>query len=258
MRLKIDSGVSLAALSRQLDEDGFIHMESVLSANELAAAREDIATYIERHGKIDRDLFDPEQWDCPVAYSVATDPSVESHLHSLAFQETGQLRQGGYVRRVLRIFSGPGSVLSKPKWHYDGCSITMVVPIVMPEDGSGGFAAFPNSRPHRRSFVATLAEKQVYELNLLRPWINRRFRKNQAAKTIKFIPGDAYIFRGYRTLHSIMPLSPASLRVSVLLQYGRPYGTDNKLIHAARTAKHRYLHMRGGTKPSAPTRIHAS
>lgn len=242
---------SVADVARRLDEDGFVRLEHVLSDAELALVRKDVDSYLDRHGRVDRDLFDLQDWECPVAYALATDPDVERLLEALAHDETTPPGRPGYVRRVFRIFSSPGSRLSKPQWHYDGCSITMIVPLIMPEDGSGGFAALPNNRPHRQSRLTTLAEKQVCELGVLRPWINRRFRKSPAARKVTLVPGDAYLFRGYRTLHSVMPLTPHSLRASILLQYGEPYGADSRLLGAARRAKHHYLHLRGGTKPGA-------
>ena len=232
MREQRRSSVIAANLGRHdghtradLERTGLVRLPGVVPPEWLAEARADVDGFLSRHGSGEHSLVDADRWDCPTIAELAVDERVESFLHSLTPPSASEAPGfAGYRQRVLRILDG-SAVDSPPfDWHYDANAVTMLVPVVVPE-GAGDLALFPDQRPHRRS--ATVA----------------------AAFTVHLTPGDVYVFRGYRSLHATLPWPTDTLRVTLLLQYGHPYGAEGSALQAVRNRRNAMRKRRTGQQP---------
>jgi hypothetical protein len=213
------------------DTEGILWMSGAVSEQWLRDARDEAHRYIAHHGSGDHDLADPSRWDCPSINEFVDDPRLTSFLASLTKGQSS----GGYHRCVLRILDGSGGVHGRPYvWHYDGCAVTMIVPIVVPADGSGALALFPSNRPHRRSATFSAAENLVVKSWPYARLIRRRFDDQPARHTFPLQLGDAYVFCGYRTLHGTLPWPAGTWRVTLVIHYGNPYGTENWFLRRGR------------------------
>ena len=222
-------------LRRDLDRDGLVRLNGVISTEWLTSARADIDDYLARHGSGEHSLVDTDRWECPTIAELAVDERIESLLHSLtSFPDAAEPSYGGYRQRVLRILDGSGVNSPAFDWHYDANAVTMLVPIVVPDDGSGQVAMFPDHRPHRRWATLSAIERLLVHNSIYGRRLRRRYHRDPSAYTVPLTPGDAYLFRGYRTLHATLPWPPNTLRVTLLLQYGHPYGQDGPIAQAVR------------------------
>ena len=221
-----------------LDQHGLASLDGIFSADWLNAARTEVDAYRARHGRQEHNLTDVESWECPSIAALAEDPRVERFLHSLtSFPESAGSEYAGYQQRVLRILDG-SDVDSPPfDWHYDSNAVTMLVPIVVPADGTGRVAIFPDHRPHRPWATLSAAERLLVHNHRYGRRMRRRYEDAPSAFTIPLVPGDAYLFRGYRALHAVLPWSKDTLRVTLVLQYGHPYGAEGGLVRAVRARR---------------------
>lgn len=252
------SGVVAANLARHLghtradlDRTGLVRLSGVIAPEWLSAARTDVEGFIGRHGSGEHSLIDTDEWDCPTIAELAVDERVEAFLHSLAPAELSALPGfAGYRQRVLRILDG--SALDSPPydWHYDANAVTMLIPIVVPE-GAGDLALFPDHRPHRRSATVGAVERLLVHGRSYGRRLRRRFDRDPAACTVRLTPGDAYVFRGYRALHATLPWPTDTLRVTLLLQYGHPYGAEGRLMQAVRTRRNAIRRRRTAAAPDS-------
>jgi hypothetical protein len=218
-----------------LDRDGLVRLTGVIPPEWLTSARAGVDEYLAGHGSGEHSLVDPEHWQCSTIAELALDERVESFLHSLTFiAETEKPGFAGYRQRVLRILDG-SAVDSPPfDWHYDANAVTMLIPIVIPDDGSGQVAMFPDHRPHRRSATLSAAERLFVHNKVYGRRLRRRYESDPEAFTLRLNPGDVYLFRGYRALHATLPWPSSTLRVTLLLQYGHPYGPEGPVLQAVR------------------------
>jgi hypothetical protein len=216
-----------------LERQGLARLPGAIPPEWLTAARADIDRYLFCHGSGEHSLVDTDRWECPTITELAVDERVESFLHSLTSLPE---RPGyaGYRQRVLRILDGSGVDSPPFDWHYDANAITMLIPIVMPDNGSGKVALFPDHRPHRRSASLSAAERLLVHNKIYGRRLRQRFDRDPAAFTVPLTPGDVYLFRGYRSLHATLPWPQDTLRVTLLLQYGHPYGQEGPLLQATR------------------------
>jgi hypothetical protein len=218
-----------------LDRDGLVALRGVITSEWLSAARGEVDAYLVRHGRREHNLTNADPWECPTIVALAQDGSVEGFLHSLtSLPESPDSGYAGYQQRVLRILDGSNVETPPFDWHYDSNAVTMLVPIVVPADGTGQVAIFPDHRPHRPWAALSAAERLLVHNQMYGRRMRRRYADDPSAFTVSLVPGDAYLFRGYRALHSVLPWSKDTLRVTLVLHYGRPYGAEGPVIRAVR------------------------
>jgi len=221
-----------------LDRQGLVRLTGVIPPEWLAAARADVDRYLAEHGPGEHSLVDTDRWGCPTISELAVDEQVAAFLHALTgLPEAAEAGYAGYRQRVLRILDG--SAIDSPPfdWHYDANAVTMLVPIVIPGDGTGHLALYPDHRPHRRWATVGAAERLLVHNPLYGRRLRRRFDRDPAASTVDLTPGDVYLFRGYRALHATLPWPSNTLRVTLLLQYGHPYGPEGPIVRAVRSRR---------------------
>jgi hypothetical protein len=234
-----------------LDRTGFVRLSGIVPPDWLAAARADVDAYLARHGPGEHSLTDTDRWECPTIAELAVDERVEAVLHSWAFPQGAPPSHAGYRLRVLRILDG-SAVDSPPfDWHYDANALTMLVPIVIPDDGSGHVALFPDHRPHRRWATLSAAERLLVHNKIYERRLRRRYESDPAAHTVALTPGEVYLFRGYRALHATLPWPSNTLRVTLLLQYGHPYGPEGSFVRAVRARRNTIRKRRTDGAPIA-------
>jgi len=218
-----------------LDRRGLVSLDGIIAAEWLAAARSEVAAYLARHGQREHNLTDVDFWECPTIAALAEDRRVETFLHSMtSFPESAGSDYAGYQQRVLRILDGSDADSPPFDWHYDANAVTMLIPIVVPADGTGRVAIFPDNRPHRPWATVSAAERLLVHNHMYGRRMRRRYEGDPPAFTLPLVPGDAYLFRGYRALHSVLPWPTDTMRVTLVLQYGHPYGREGSVFQAVR------------------------
>jgi hypothetical protein len=240
-----DPVVSAAAIADEIEMTGAACLESFVSDDWLDEAREYIRTYLpmDRH-----ELFieDPHAAKAEFVSRLVGDPRLESLLESVAAADCPPPNRDASIETALRILDGPGP--DKPMWfHYDATVITVVVPIVIPNASpgmSGELLICPNRRPYRRFAIANIVEKFVSQNDFYRKRFVRKLGHD--GKVIPLVPGNAYLFWGYRTYHATLPCPPDTLRVTLVLHYGALHH-GNRLLSAAKSARRRMRNLRRPT-----------
>lgn len=234
--LLFDGPLGAGEIASRLDDAGMVRLAGAVPPAILAEAQEEVADYVARHGGGDHDLLDHREWECPTLQAMATSERIEHLLQSIdahqAVSSTSEDR--GYNRRVLRIHDGTGATRSNPYvWHYDASTLTLHVPITIPGGDAGDLAAFPGHRPAVRKATTSVREKVQPPAR----WAARTFAADPVRHTVALIPGDAYVFHGYRTLHTGLPWPAGAVRANVILHYGYP--KESTLLRTARSVQKR-------------------
>lgn len=237
-----DRSVTATEVANEIEATGTACLESFVSDEWLESAREFISAYLpmDRH-----ELYfeHPEAAKVEFISRLAADSGLKQLLESIATAASPPVRRDQSINTALRILEGPGP--DKPLWfHYDGTVITVVVPIVIPTGTpglSGELVICPNRRPYRRFAITNIVEKFVSQNDFYRKRFVRKLGDDK--KVIPLVPGNAYLFWGYRTYHATLPCQPDELRVTVMLHYGAIHGT-NRLQVLAKSLYHRMRELR--------------
>ena len=110
------------------------------------------------------------------------------------------------------------------RFHFDSYLLTVLVPISIPSEGAPGhLLMFPSMRSVRSSYLHSMWDKLWIDV----PSAQRRFaaaaRRRERAVAIRMVPGDAYLFWGYRSLHTNEGCDPGVLRATALMHFGDPH-----------------------------------
>ncbi len=229
-----DFDVSPAKVAEEIETSGAACLQAVVTEDWLKAARETIGSYLPLNGSHELLIHDPDASEGSFVHRLVGDPRLTLLLDSVAAAGCPWFSADGRIDTTLRILAGPGP--NKPLWfHYDGTVITFVVPIVIPNAGpgtSGELILCPNRRPYRRSAIANIVEKSVSQNDVYRKRFIRKL--GQEGKVVPLVPGNVYLFWGYRTYHATLPCPPDALRATMILHYGALHG-GNRMLTAAQS-----------------------
>jgi hypothetical protein len=142
---------------------------------------------------------------------------------------TGQQSQETTLQQTLRCLTGNGGRRESLIFHYDSFVLTTIMPVCMPEEGeSGDLLMIPNRRPLRSNYALNLLDKLLVD----NKWVQRRLasrfnRDSEAFTRIRMEPGNLYLFWGYRSLHTNLPVAPDALRATAVFHYHNVHGKSS-------------------------------
>lgn len=223
--LNIDEA-TIQRLVVDMNAQGHAMIEGALTADELAELR----AYVDQQGqRHNNQYFAYHGYQAlegsPLAALGKSPDFVASlgRLHQLATGHTAASRQ---VFPVLRCVQGGSGLKESNAFHYDATLITLLIPIFTPTEGEqrGDLVMFPNLRRVRGSVLFNIVEKAVLQNKLTRRLMSWGIKRGWLKPTtLRIVPGNVYLFWGYRSLHANEPCSPQFCRATALMHYGDPH-----------------------------------
>lgn len=214
----------------EMEQQGFSVIEGFLSEEQLEAARQHVNYEVERH---EHEYFALQGQDAvkgSIFEQVSVSPQVTNLFRQIYSSGIGQPPRSPEIFPALRCLQGNTGKRESYYFHYDAAALTALIPLVTPTEGRycGDFIFFPNLRAIRSNLYVNILEKAVMQNTLTQKLITFAVKRGwlKPAK-IKIVPGNAYFFWGYRSLHANEPCDPKALRSTVLLHYGEPHSRDN-------------------------------
>lgn len=130
------------------------------------------------------------------------------------------------IFQVLRCVQGVSGRRESNCFHYDASLVTVLLPIEIPQDGTdrGDLILFPNLRRIRSSVYLNVLEKALLQNALSRKLISAAIKRRLLRpEKLQLVPGNLYLFWGYRSLHANEPCDPATRRATAIFHYGDPH-----------------------------------
>lgn len=158
--------------------------------------------------------------------SLGGEPHFLRMLADIHRQGTGRDAYRQTVQTVLRCVQGRSGRHESNCFHYDASLLTALLPLDIPTEGQarGDLLLFPNSRRVRSSVLANVIEKAMLQNRLTRWLICLAIRRRWLApQRLTLVPGNLYLFWGYRSLHANEPCDPAQRRATAIFHYGDPH-----------------------------------
>lgn len=240
MAAMADLELSIPEIAEVLDRTGYICLENVISPDWLKGSREDVQARIAEYGEHDFCVIRPSHENDTPEHRLVNDPAVRALLENLAMARCGRGNAAnGEIYDVLRVLTGLEREVTSFQFHYDAAVITMLVPIFIPNAGtgkSGELIIFPNRRPFRRSVLLNIFEKVISQNRFYRKRVMREFDRAPEKHLVQLKPGNVYMFWGYRTFHGNGPCAPNTVRATLLLHYGNPH-RGNPILTAVKSVR---------------------
>ena len=179
--------------------------------------------------------------DLPFLRQLTADANLRALFESVAAMANPEAIDDDKVECALRVIDG-ADPLGRPLWfHYDASVLTVVLPIIVPDAGlgqSGELVICPNHRPYRRRALTNVVEKAIVQSDFYRRRFLKRLNWRRDAELVPLVPGNAYLFWGYRSYHATMPVAAGHKRVTVILHY-RDVHAKSRIVKYAKEFRHR-------------------
>ena len=215
----------IALVARNINDVGFGVLPDVLSEADLQLLRQTIFEAEEAPQERYERLQKNGTWVGTALEVLPRSPSFVSLCQKICAFGMGTASQDTSFYQVFRCLQGDVAQKHSYLFHYDTYVLTVLVPIIIPEEGMrGDLLLFPNTRPIRRTYVHNLLDKTLVDNPLSRKLLRlAAIGKRMGVTTVRLRPGNLYLFWGYRTIHANEPCDPNKTRATALIHFCDPY-----------------------------------
>jgi hypothetical protein len=216
-----------ASLVQEMEQNGYAVLNDFLTNDQLIQAR----TYLMQEvNQRDREFFaihGVEAMEGSPLAGLATSTAFRQLLADLYRVGAGVTAcDDEQIFPVIRCLQGKSGLKESHFYHFDATLVTALVPLFIPSGDAncGDLISFPNIRGARRNVVVNILEKAILHNKLSQKFTAMAVKRGWLKPiTLKLVPGNAYLFWGYRSLHANDQCDPHKLRATALYHFGDPH-----------------------------------
>jgi hypothetical protein len=215
-------------LVHELDTKGFTWLPNYVEDDALARMQMFVASAVDRSSQEYIHFKGPESLCGSGLDQLSSSPSFVKLMYDLFEHGTGKPAMKQEFYQVLRCLTGNSGRKHSMIFHYDSYVVTALIPIQIPSQGrSGDLLIYPNTRKLRSTYLFNVIDKIL----LGNPLTQKILRtcvgiKKLSPAHIKMVPGNLYLFWGYRSIHTNEPCDPDKVRATALFHYGNPHSRN--------------------------------
>ena len=221
----IDININSSILD-EMDTKGFCCIANFLTSEQLSLLQENVRLDAEKHQGQYFAHHGGDAIEGTLLGALGAAPGFREALGDVYRAGAGRNAYSSEILKVLRCVQGDSGRRESNCFHYDASLVTVLLPIEIPQEGidRGDLIMFPNLRRVRWSVLLNVLEKALLQNALSRKLISAAIRHRLLQpQRLQLIPGNLYLFWGYRTLHANEPCDPASRRATAIFHYGDPH-----------------------------------
>ncbi len=218
---------SAAAQAADIDRNGFAVIEHYISPEELDRARAYVELQAASRGGEYFCIHGFEALQDSLAGSLALAAPFKERLSELYRIQAGREPVATeQIFPVIRCLQGRSGLKQSHFYHFDATAVTALLPLIIPTEGEhcGDLLIFPNLRRIRFNALRNVIEKAILHNTVSQKLVALAVRRGWLKPIrLKLVPGNLYLFSGYRSLHANDECDPAMLRATILLHFGNPH-----------------------------------
>ncbi|UPQ82194.1 hypothetical protein M0M42_17605 [Pseudomonas knackmussii] len=218
---------SAATQTAEIDRNGFTVIENYISPDELEQGRAFIEQQAARHEGEYFAIHGIEALSGSIASALALSAPLKELLADLYRLQSG--REAAATEQVfpaVRCLQGRTGLRQSHFYHFDATAVTALLPLYIPTEGEhcGDLIIFPNVRRVRFNALRNVIEKAVLHNTASQKLVAFAVRRGWLKPIrLKLVPGNLYLFSGYRSLHANDECAPDLLRATMLFHFGNPH-----------------------------------
>ena len=215
----------LKSLVADMNRDGFAMLPDYLHQDDLAHLQHYVTATVDQAGGEYVGLDGAEKMRGTMLTAIAETPAFLHLMHRVYELGTGKKAPLQALYQVLRCISGKSGAVHSYMFHYDSYMVTALVPILIPQTGNAGHLVMvPNTRRLRSFYIVNLLDKMLLDNRLTQKLLKWGLKsKKFGLKQVAMVPGNLYLFWGYRTVHANEPCDPDAIRSTALFHFADPH-----------------------------------
>lgn len=238
VKLQDISDNDVAQIALAIERDGVAVISSFIDDTTLARLRQMVFRIVDGNGGKYAALTGKAEIASTPLEHIGAAPNFLNLMHRVYENGQGHTAPTQSLYQVLRCLSGTSGLRHAYFFHYDSYVVTALLPIVIPKDGlTGDLVMKPNHRRVRGSYLANLIDKLLVDNLFAQKYFRHQTESRKGGfMKIKIVPGNLYLFWGYRSLHANEPCDPSTTRATALFHFGDPHA-DSRLRKLTGRAK---------------------
>jgi len=220
--------VSAREVSRAVDDmntKGYACLLNYIPPDDLERMRSFVSSAIRKSGNEYVHFNGPDAVTGSGLDELSRSSTFKKLIRDIHLLGTGRPLASDECYQVLRCLTGNSGQKNSLIFHYDSYIVTALVPIQIPVQGrAGDLLMYPNTRTIRSAYLFNAMDKLILDnpitQRVLRACVNG---KNFAPERVHVVPGNLYLFWGYRSIHTNEPCDPDKVRATALFHYSNPH-----------------------------------
>lgn len=216
-----------AQWAAEIDSNGFAVLENYLSPAVLEQGRAFIEQQAANHHGEYFAMHGIEALGGSIMATLAMSAPFKEMMADLYRHQTGQDPSAAeQIFPVIRCLQGRGGLRQSHFYHFDATAVTALLPLFIPTEAEhcGDLIIFANIRPVRFNALRNVIEKALLHNTLSQKLVAFAVKRGWLRPIrLKLVPGNLYLFSGYRSLHANDQCDPAMLRATTLFHFGNPH-----------------------------------
>lgn len=220
---------TIPGLVAQIEKSGFAVIPDYIAPVNLAHLQSFVEEKVAAAGGEYVGLVGKAAFQGTMLDAIADSPAFTGLIHRLYQQVSGKTPPPQSLYQVLRCLKGKTGLPHSYYFHFDSYVVTVLLPIIIPDGAQAGhLVMIPNLRKIRRFYLLNMFDKLILERKL----VQRLLRSAVVARRLGFVqvplvPGNLYVFWGYRTLHANEPCDPDRIRATALFHFADPHAESS-------------------------------
>jgi hypothetical protein len=222
------SDADMERFAGEIDRQGFSVISSYVS-NEIVARLSALVTkIIEQNSGEYAVLTGATEISGTLLDTIGKAPQLNTLLRHVYAAGTGKTPPAQSLYQVLRCISGQTGLHQAYFFHYDSYVVTALLPIIIPKEGqTGDLVMKPNTRRIRSSYLYNLFDKIIVDNKIVQKLFKHQAIEGRCGfNKIRVVPGNLYLFWGYRSLHANEPCDPETIRATAIFHFGDPHANS--------------------------------
>lgn len=224
MNIQINtSDENIEKIFQSLNKNGLHCIENSIPKDLLDQFQNEIKEYLNENGNRYFSKINPANEPNSSFSFIKNSKSFVALINKLASRALNRKIEDSENLNVLRVITGKNAESQTLKFHFDAYAVTALIPIFIPEgkpQDSGHLVAWLNLRKLRNIQIINLCEKIFFQNILIRKFLSYVVLRNPEKFMHKMVPGNIYLFWGYRTLHANFGVNKDFLRSTFLFHGG--------------------------------------
>jgi hypothetical protein len=223
------SALDAKAIAARVETDGIAVVDGFVSPDDLSAAAGFVRAKVAANGGNYLDFKGIDKLDGTFLATLPANPAFVDLCHGIYRSCTGRPAPDVPFYQVLRCLSGSLARANSLNFHYDSYVLTALIPIIIPQKGKlGDLLVIPNVRPVRASYFGNLVDKMMLDNPLSQRVLRALYlRQSRLIRHVRLVPGNLYLFYGYRTIHTNEECDPDAIRSTALFHYVDPHADSS-------------------------------
>jgi len=215
----------IEALVSEIEKTGFATIPGYIDSETLSSMQGFVADAVSRSAGEYVAFTGPESVSGSAFGDLGANSSFRAIIERVFEVGTGQKPPRQEFYQVLRCLTGRGSKKNSFLFHYDSYVVTALIPVQIPSTGlRGDLLMLPNTRRIRGRYISNVIDKIILDNALSQFLLRKLFAWGWLKVTkIRMVPGNLYLFWGYRSIHTNEDCDPDKVRATALYHFGNPH-----------------------------------